>query len=104
MAMDYLQQHTFRHGNNDFWARVESAVLHTADNLANESPGTDARRAWAGAAYADPGGTVNRIKNRVANHWAIQASGPQIPDTGENALQAVVDYVVTTYDIQEPTS
>lgn len=102
MTMDYLQQHTFRHGNSDFWARVESAVLHTADNLANESPGTDARRAWADAAYADVAAVVNRIKNRVSNHWKVQADGPLIPDTGTDALQAVVDYIVTTYDITEP--
>lgn len=100
---DYLQQYTFRHGESDFWARVETAILHTADNLANESPGTDARRAWADACYANPDAAVKRLKNRIANHWAVQAAGSGIPDTGENALQAVVDYVVTTYDIVEPT-
>ena len=99
----YLHQHTFRHGENDFWARVETAMLHTADSLANESPGTDARRAWADATYDDAGAAVKRLKNRIANHWAVQAAGSGIADTGQDSLQAVVDYVVTQYDIKEPT-
>ena len=78
-------------------------MLHTADNLANESPGTDARRAWAGAAYAILAGpsTESRTAWPITGQFCVRA-----PDPGyrENALQAVVDYVVTTYDIQEPTS
>ena len=101
--MQYLDQYEFRTGQNEFWRRVEQAVLHCADSLTSESPGTDARRAWAAEAYQNPEAVTRRIKNRVANHWRVLAVGAAIPDVGEsNCLQDVVNYCVTTFDIREP--
>ena len=97
--MSYLEQYEFRTAQNEFWRRCETAVLHCADSLSSESPGTDARRSWAAAAYQDPAAALNVVKNRIANHWRVVALGPAIPDAGEAPV--LIGFLVTFQN--EPT-
>ena len=107
---EYLRRATFRNGSNDFWARVETALLNTADNLIAEDPSPAVnsnhanRLAWGLAIYATDTAlhsTLVRLKNRISQHWKVLAVGDAIEDTGQDSLQAVVDYIVTTADMPQ---
>ena len=84
MAMTYLQERNFRHGEQDFWYRVEQAVLKIATAIRNEGSveNHEARLAWALKAEEDPEAILtNHFRNRIAEHALIQEHGSAIVDT-----------------------